>query len=87
MIAAGIAAYIGLNAAALLTAVQFGLQPLLHHTPNGQALYCPYGLKAAIPAMLGEHILIFGWVEALVTALVVKYLQKQDPSLLNENHY
>jgi len=82
VIAAGIAAYIGLNAAALLAAVQFGLQPILHHTRSGQALYCPYGLKAAIPAMLGEHLLIFGWVEVIVTALVVKYLQKQDPSLL-----
>ena len=82
VIAAGIAAYIGLNIAALLTAIQFGLQPLLHHTSSGQALYCPYGLKAAIPAMLGEHLLIFGWVEVVITTLVVKYLQKQDPSLL-----
>jgi cobalt/nickel transport system permease protein len=82
VVAAGAAAYLGLNAAALFAAVQFGLQPLLHHTANGQALYCPYGLKVAIPAMLGEHILVFGWVEVLVTALVVKYLQKHDPALL-----
>ncbi|MFA5156694.1 MAG: cobalt transporter CbiM [Candidatus Omnitrophota bacterium] len=82
VIAAGVAAYSGLNAAALFAAVQFGLQPLLHHTPDGQALYCPYGLKPAIMAMLGEHLLVFGWVEVLVTVLVVKYLQKQDPSLL-----
>jgi cobalt/nickel transport system permease protein len=82
VVAAGIAAYIGLNAAALSAAVQFGLQPWLHHTSSGQALYCPYGLKVAIATMSGEHILIFGWVEAIVTALVVKYLQKQDPSLL-----
>lgn len=80
--AAGAAAYLGLNAAALLAAIQFGLQPLLHHTAQGQALYCPYGLKAAVIAMLGEHLLIFGWVEVLVTSLVVKYLQKQDLSLL-----
>jgi len=83
MFAAGIAAYIGLNVAALAAGIEFGLQPLLHHTANGQALYCPYGLNVAVPAMLGEHLLIFGWVEAIVTALVVKYLQKQDPSLLN----
>ena len=82
VVAAGIAAYLGLNVAALFTAVEFGLQPVLHHTPSGQALYCPYGLKVAIPVMLGEHMLIFGWVEVLVTALVVKYLQKQDPSFL-----
>jgi cobalt/nickel transport system permease protein len=82
VIAAGVAGYAALNIAALSTAVMFGIQPLLHKTSSGQALYCPYGLNVAIPAMLGEHLLIFGWVEAIITALVVKYLQKQDPSLL-----
>jgi cobalt/nickel transport system permease protein len=82
VIAAGVAGYTALNIAALSTAIMFGIQPLLHKTASGQSLYCPYGLNVAIPAMLGEHILLFGWVEAVVTALVVKYLQKQDPSLL-----
>jgi cobalt/nickel transport system permease protein len=82
VIAAFIAGYLALNIAALSTAIMFGVQPLLHKTASGQALYCPYGLEVAIPVMLGEHILIFGWVEAIITALVVKYLQKQDPSLL-----
>lgn len=82
VIAAGIAGYVALNIAALSTAVMFGIQPLLYRSANGQSLYCPYGLNVAIPAMLSEHLLVFGWVEALVTALVVKYLQKQDPSLL-----
>ncbi len=82
IIAAGIAGYFALNLAALFTGIEFGLQPLLHYTASGQSLYCPYGLNVAIPAMAGEHLLIFGWVEAIVTALVVKYLQKQDPVLL-----
>lgn len=82
VIAAGVAAYLGINLAALCAGIEFGLQPLFHHTASGQALYCPYGLKVAVTAMLGEHLLIFGWVEAIVTALVVKYLQKQDSSLL-----
>ena len=82
VIAAGIAGYIALNIAALSAGILFGIQPLLHKTAAGQSLYCPYGLNVAIPAMLGEHILVFGWVEALITALVVKYLQKEDPSLL-----
>ena len=82
VIAAGVAGYIGVNAAALLAGVEFGLQPILHHTAGGQALYCPYGLNVAVPAMVGEHILIFGWVEAVVTALVIRYLQKQAPELL-----
>jgi cobalt/nickel transport system permease protein len=84
VIAAGIAGYIALNLAALFTGIEFGLQPLLHHTASGQALYCPYGLNVAVPAMAGEHLLVFGWVEAIVTALVVKYLQKQAPELLEE---
>ena len=82
VIAAGVAGYVALNIAALSTAVMFGIQPLLYRGASGQSLYCPYGLNVAIPAMLGEHLLVFGWVEAIVTALVVKYLQKQDPSLL-----
>lgn len=84
VIAAAVAGYIGINVAAFLAGVEFGLQPLLHHTKNGQALYCPYGLKVAVSAMLGEHLLIFGWVEAIVTALVVKYLQKQIPEILRK---
>ena len=34
--------------------------------------------------MLGEHMLVFGWVEVIVTALVVKYLQKQSPELIKK---
>ncbi|MCU0608280.1 MAG: cobalt transporter CbiM [Chitinispirillaceae bacterium] len=82
VIAAGIAGYVGLVIASLFAGIEFGLQPLLHHTASGQALYCPYGLKVAITTMVGEHLLIFGWVELIATALVVKYLQKQEPSLL-----
>lgn len=84
MIAAGIAGYLGLNVAALFAGIEFGLQPILHHTASGQALYCPYGLNIAVPAMVGEHLLVFGWVEAIVTALVVKYVAKQSPELLKE---
>jgi cobalt/nickel transport system permease protein len=82
VVAAFIGAYIGINVAALFAGIEFGLQPLFCHTATGQALYCPYGLNVAVPAMLGEHMMIFGWVEAVVTALVVKFLQKQDPGLL-----
>jgi len=82
--AAGLAGYIGINLAAFLAGVEFGLQPLLHHTASGQVLYCPYGLNVAVPVMLGEHLLIFGWVEAIVTALVIKYLQKNSPELLTQ---
>lgn len=81
---AGIGAYLGINLSALLTGLELGLQPILHHLPNGQALYCPYPLKIAIPAMLGSHLLLFGWVEALLTSLVVAYLQRADPALFQK---
>ncbi|MDD5409674.1 MAG: cobalt transporter CbiM [Candidatus Omnitrophica bacterium] len=84
VIAAGIAGYIALNISAGLTGLMFGIQPLLYKTASGAALYCPYGLNVALPAMLGEHLLIFGWVEAIVTALVIKYLLKHAPELLAE---
>ncbi len=82
VLAAGVGAYIGINVAALATGIEFGLQPLLGHTANGQALYCPYDLAVAVPAMVGSHLLIFGWIEAVVTALVVKVMQKQDAVLM-----
>jgi cobalt/nickel transport system permease protein len=82
VVAAGIAGYAGIVAAALCAGIEFGIQPMLHHTVSGQALYCPYGLKVALTTMLGGHMLIIGWIELAVTALVVRFLQAQDPSLL-----
>jgi cobalt/nickel transport system permease protein len=83
VLAAGIAGYIGINVAAAFAGAEFGLQPILHHTAEGQALYCPYGFKVALTAMCGEHLLVFGWIEGIVTALVVRYLQRHEPDLLS----
>ncbi len=74
--AAAAASYLGLNLAAFATSVEFGIQPLLHTGADGRPLYCPYPLSATIPAMMGEHLFLFGFVEAIVTGLVVFYLQK-----------
>lgn len=81
-VAGAVAAYISLNVSALLTAVQFGIQPVLERTPDGQPLYAPFPLSLAVPAMAIEHLLLFGFVEAAVTALVIKYFQKNDPDML-----
>ena len=78
VIAAGTGAYVGICVAALCAGIEFGIQPLLYDTTNGQTLYCPYGLNVAVPAMILGHLVLFGWVEMIVTALVVKYLQKQN---------
>lgn len=81
-IAGAVAAYVSLNVSALLTAVQFGVQPLLERSVDGQPLYSPFPLAIAVPAMAIEHLLVFGFIEAAVTALVIKYFQKNDPEML-----
>ncbi len=81
-VGAAIGGYVGLNAAALATAVMFGIQPLIARGADGRPLYNPFGLKVAVPAMAIEHLLVFGLVEAVVTGLVIAYVQKVDPSMI-----
>jgi len=81
-VAGAIAAYVSLSISAFVTGVEFGLQPMLEKSSTGQPLYSPFPLSVAVPAMVGEHMLIFSFVEALVTALVIKYFQKNDPGML-----
>lgn len=82
-IASAIGAYAGLTIAAFFTGAEFGIQPMLYHSADGRSLYCPYGLNIAIPAMLLEHVLLFSWIEAVATFLVIRYLQKEDSSLIS----
>ena len=84
VLAAAVAGYVSLNAAALATAVLFGVQPIIAHAPNGQPLYAPYPLAIAVPVMAIEHLVLFGFIEAIVTGLVVAYLQRADASLLED---
>lgn len=81
LLAAGLGGYIGLNLAALATAVEFGVQPLLFSAADGTPLYCPYGLEVAIPAMMLPHLTVAGFAEAAVTALALKYVAKTSPEL------
>lgn len=75
-VSAGIGGWIGLNAAAFTTAVMFGIQPLLHTAPDGRALYAPYPLSVAVPAMMIQHLTLFGAAEGLITGLVVHSLRR-----------
>lgn len=81
-LAAGVGGYVGLNAAAVSTALMFGIQPALAHDVSGMPLYCPYRVGVALPAMALGHLMVFGLVEALATALVLAYLSKSEPALL-----
>lgn len=82
VIAAGVAGYIGINAAALVTAFEFGVQPMLFHDANGVPLYAPYPLHIAVPAMMIGHLTVAGLAEAAVSAGMLAYLQKANPALL-----
>lgn len=82
VIAAAIAGYIGANIAALLTGFELGLQAALFRDAAGNPLYFPYGIEVAVPAMLIEHLTIAGLAEALVTGLVLGWLQRTNPEML-----
>lgn len=83
VVAGAAGAYVSLNAAAFVTAVLFGIQPMIAHTASGQPLYAPYPLWISVPAMTLEHLLLFGVVEAGVTAAAIAWLQRVDVSLLS----
>lgn len=82
VVAAAVAGYAAINVAALLTAVEFGVQPLLFSDAAGTPLYAPYPLSVAIPAMMIAHLTVAGAAEAVITAGVVAYLQRANPGLL-----
>ena len=80
--AAAIAGYVGINASALLAALEFGVQPLFFHDASGTPLYAPYSLSVALPAMMFAHLTFAGLAEAVITGGLVAYLQRTNPSLL-----
>ena len=74
--------YLSLVITAIVAAFELGIQPLIASTADGKALYCPYDLSIAIPAMALEHLLFFGIIEGLITAVVVNYFLKNDPGMI-----
>jgi cobalt/nickel transport system permease protein len=77
-----ISGYLSLVLAATLTGIELGIQPMIASTADGKALYCPYDLSIAIPAMTVEHLLLFGIVEGIITAIIVSYFLKNEPGLI-----
>ncbi|MBS1227486.1 MAG: nickel transporter [Proteobacteria bacterium] len=82
VVAAAIAGYLALNVAALLTAIEFGVQPLFFHDAAGMPLYAPYPLSIALPAMMIGHLAIAGVAELVISGGLVAYLQRANPELL-----
>jgi len=79
LVAAGFAAYIAVNLGALLTAVEVGLQPLLHVGPDGRPLYSPFPLQITIPGIMIQHLAIFSFIEVVITVLAMAYFQRSHP--------
>jgi len=82
LMAAAVGGYVGINLAALVAAIEFGIQPLLFVAADGTPLYSPYGLSVAIPAMMMAHLFVAGFVEGAVTALVLKFAWRTSPELV-----
>lgn len=79
---AGVGAFAGINVSAFLTAFEIGIQGDLFQAADGTSLYSPYGLSQTIPAMMAAHLTVIGFVEAAMTSLVVLYLMRTNPGLL-----
>jgi cobalt/nickel transport system permease protein len=82
VVAAAVAGYVAINVAALFTAVEFGIQPMLFHDATGAPLYAPYGLAIAIPAMMIGHLTFAGAAEAILSGGVIAFFQRTSPELL-----
>ncbi len=82
---AAIGSYIGICLAALFCAVEFGIQPMIAHDSAGNALYCPYGLSIAIPAMMIPHMAVAGIIEAVFTVAIYAFVRKTSPDLTYDN--
>ncbi|MCX7830414.1 MAG: cobalt transporter CbiM [Acidobacteria bacterium] len=78
VIASFVSSYFGINLAALGVAVLLGIQPLFFTDEKGIPLYSPFPLKLTVPVMMGEHLLLFGFVEAIATSIVLSYILKLD---------
>jgi len=70
---AAIGSYIGINVAALLTALELGIQPLIYSAGQG---YFPYGLGISLPAIVIPHLTFVGALEAIVASLVIGFVRK-----------
>jgi cobalt/nickel transport system permease protein len=82
VMAGAIAGYVAINLSALAAAAELGIQPLLYRDATGAALYAPYPLQIAIPAMMAGHLTVAGLAEMVVSGGVVAYLQRMEPNLL-----
>ncbi len=83
IVGTALGAYAGINAAALFTAVELGIQPLIYGS-GASTGYFPYPLKIALPAVVLPHLTLVGLLEAGVAALVVAFLRKSKVQMIGQ---
>ena len=76
-----VGSYVGINVAAVLTAIELGIQPIIA-TQGGEPLYNPYGLAVTIPAMMVTHLTIAGAVEVFFTYVIYRFVKQVAPQEL-----
>ena len=85
IVASLFASYLSTGFSAFFSSLILGIQPIIAKDGNGLPLYFPFPLKITIPAIVLPHLLFFGFVEGVMTALVLNYIFKLDESLTFEN--
>ena len=83
VVALAIGAYAGINAAAFMAAIEFCIPPMLFHDPAGLALYAPYPLSIAIPAMMIPHLTIAGLAEVIFTVGIYSFVHGKDTETIS----
>jgi len=76
------ASWLSFNLAALCTAIELGIQPLLFRNAAGMPMYFPYPLSVSIPAIMVPHLAVAGVADALFTAAVFAFLSRVSPGAL-----
>lgn len=82
LVGAAIGGWLGVTIGAFFAGVEFGIQPLFFKAADGSPLYAPYPLAVSIPAMVIPHALVASVVEAVLTVLVIAYLQRSNIAVL-----
>jgi cobalt/nickel transport system permease protein len=80
IVGAGAGAYFAINTGALLTALELGLQPVLHKG-SGAASYFPFSFNVTVPAVLIPHLTAIGGLEVMITVAVLMFFQRIQPDM------
>ncbi len=64
-------------ASSIVIATALGVQPLWW-SEGGKPLYFPFDLSITFPALVGEHMLIFGVIEGIFTTIAYRFLTKKE---------